>query len=43
MKLLVFEDLEEEITLLERLEVISRYGGKGQGKMSSLMAFVMGL
>ena len=32
MKLLVFEDLEREITPFERLEVISRHRGKRTGE-----------
>lgn len=43
MKLLVFEDLEREVILFERLEVILRHGGKGQGKMGCLTVLVMGL
>lgn len=43
MKLLVFEDLEREVTLFERLGPILRHGGKGQGKMGCLTALVMGL
>lgn len=42
MKLLVFEDLGRQVTLFERLGLILRHGGKGQGKMGFLVALVMG-
>lgn len=43
MKLLVFEDLEREITLFERLEVISRHRGERRGGNGLLDGFRNGL
>lgn len=43
MKLLVFEDLEREITLFERLKVISRHRGERRGGNGLLDGFRNGL